>query len=182
MSTVRLFDPPGAPATFDLIVNGATVNLNAANSYLGKTVITSVVAGDGILNAGPGGALPVTNGRSAVVMDNAGAGGSLLNISGTTLFPGGANQAIASLEGLASSKVTLGGNTLTIGFGTAPNTNGTASAVFAGVISGNGALRTSKARRRPGSQIVIGSTKGPVEKTQYRTAPTPLPSIRAYFG
>ena len=122
----------------DLIVNGTTSNLNAANTYEGLTRVRSVVAGDGILNANVATALPTVNGRSAVTMDDIGAGGSTLNIGGSAGFPLGASQAIASLVGAGTSKVTLGANTLTIGFGTAPDTNGTAGANFAGVISGTG--------------------------------------------
>ena len=124
----------------DLFVNGTTSNLNAANSYLGQTFITSVVAGDGTLNANVANALPTVNGRTAVTMDNAGAGGSTLNIGGSAGFPLGASQAVASLAGAATSKVTLGANKLTIGFGTGLNTNGTANANFAGVISGTGSI------------------------------------------
>ncbi|MCE9609619.1 MAG: autotransporter domain-containing protein [Chthoniobacter sp.] len=132
----------GAPAGFndDLVVNGTTSNLNAANSYLGPTFIRSVVAGDGTLNANVANALPTVNGRTSITMDDAGAGGSTLNIGGSAGFPLGANQAIASLAGASTSKVLLGANTLTIGFGTAPDTNGTAGASFAGVISGTGGI------------------------------------------
>jgi outer membrane autotransporter protein len=73
-------------------------------------------------------------------MDNAGAGGSTLNIGGSTGFPLGASQSIASLVGTSTSNVTLGANKLTIGFGTGINTNGTANANFAGVISGTGSI------------------------------------------
>jgi autotransporter-associated beta strand protein len=125
----------------DLIVNGTTSNLNAANTYLGQTFIRSaVVAGDGIVNANVANALPTAVGRSAVIMDDAGAGGSTLNIGGSTGFPAGASQSIASLVGTSTSKVTLGANKLTIGFGTGINTNGTANANFAGVISGAGSI------------------------------------------
>ena len=122
----------------DLIVHGSTVNMNNANTYEGPTAIRSVVAGDGILNANVANAMPTVNGRSAVTMDDSGAGGSTLNIGGSVGFLLGADQAIASLAGAATSKVTLGNKKLTIGFGTAPNTNGTAAANFAGVISGTG--------------------------------------------
>ncbi len=141
----------GAAANSDLVVDSATTNLNAANTYNGATFIRSTaLAGAGILNANVAGALPDPNfggpARSAVTMDDSGLGGSTLNI-GPTADGGigntptlGAAQAIASLVGTATSGVTLGNNTLTIGFGTAPNTNGTAGAIFAGVISGLGGL------------------------------------------
>ena len=120
----------------DLIVNGTTANLNFANTYLGPTFIRSIVAGDGVLNANVANALPTANGRTSVRMDNLGAGTSTLNIGGSAGFPLGASQAIASLQSAdPTSKVTLGLNTLTIGFGSGLNVNGTANANFAGVIS-----------------------------------------------
>lgn len=118
---------------------GGTLNLNAANTYTGTTVINSTLLGDGVLNANVANALPTLNGRTAVVMDNAGAGGSTLNLGGSLGFPLGASQAIASLVGTqATSQVTLGLNTLTIGFGTGVNLAGTANANFAGGIAGAG--------------------------------------------
>ena len=122
----------------DLIVTGVTTNLNAANTYLGPTFITStnVGGGNGILNANVANALPIAAGRTSVTMDVGGTGSSVLNIGGIPAFPLGANQSIASLAGITSSRVTLGNNTLTIGFGSGLNTNGTAGATFAGVISG----------------------------------------------
>ena len=127
----------GASANSDLIVDSTTVNEDVANSYNGKTFIRSTLgAGTGILNTGVLNALPTANGRSTVIMDDSGLGGSTLNIAGTVLNPAGANQSIASLAGAATSKVTLGANTLTIGFGLGLDTNGTAGANFLGVISG----------------------------------------------
>src|SRR5438045_8606059 len=41
---------------------------------------------------------------------------------------------------------------------------------------------TENLRRRGASQIWIGSTKAPVEKTQWRSAPTPRPNISARQG
>lgn len=137
----------------DLIVNGVTANLNAANTYLGPTFITSTAPGNGILNANVANALPTVNGRTSVTMDASGANGSVLNIGGSAGFPAGANQSIASLASTqVTSSVTLGGNTLTIGFGSGVNVNGTANAVFAGVISGTGALTKDDTSR----QILTG--------------------------
>jgi outer membrane autotransporter protein len=124
----------------DLVINGTTANLNSNNTYEGPTTINSTILGNGIVNANVVGALPTFPGRSAVTMDNAGAGGSTLNIGGSTGFPLGASQSIASLVGTSTSNVTLGANKLTIGFGTGINTNGTANANFAGVISGTGSI------------------------------------------
>ncbi|MEO6739624.1 MAG: autotransporter domain-containing protein, partial [Chthoniobacteraceae bacterium] len=153
----------------DLLVTGVTSNLGAANTYLGPTFITSnnVGGGNGILNANVANALPTANGRTSVTMDATGTGGSTLGL--------GANQAIASLQSTdVTSKVVLGGNTLTVGFGTAPNVFGTANANFAGVISGNGGVTKddtstqilSGASTYTGTTTVnngvlaVGSTKG----------------------
>lgn len=140
----------------DLIVNGVTTNLNAANTYLGPTIITSIVANDGIVNANVANALPTLNGRTAVRMDAAGAGGSTLNISGIPALPLGGNQSVASLTGAATSKVTLGGHILTIGFGTGVNVNGDAAAVFAGTISGN-TVGNSLIKDDTSTQILTGA-------------------------
>ena len=45
-----------------------------------------------------------------------------------------------------------------------------------------GCARTSKPSLCPGSHTVTGSTNAPVENSQCRTAPTPLPSILARIG
>ena len=101
----------------DLVVDGSTTNLNAANTYNGPTIIRNA----GTLNANVAGALPTP--RSEVIMDATGGGNSTLSL--------GANQSIASLSGAATSTVNLGGNTLTVG--TAPVTT-----TFAGAITGVG--------------------------------------------
>ncbi len=120
--TVNTVGITGASANSNLIVDHVTVNENVANTYNGSTTIRSNrTAGSGILNANVANALPTANGRSAVTMDDLGLGGSQLNL--------GANQAIASLTGAATSLVNLNANTLTIG--TAAGTT-----TFAGIISG----------------------------------------------
>ena len=112
----------------DLIVDGVTTNLNVPNSYLGPTFIRN----GGVINANAANALPTLSGRTSITIDGAGASSLVLN---------GFNQAIASLNSaLLSSTVNLNGNTLMIGFGTGLNTNGTAGANFAGVISGTGGI------------------------------------------
>ncbi len=112
----------------DLIVDGVTTNLNAANTYLGPTFIRN----NGVLNANIANALPTLNGRTSITIDGGGASSLVLNNVG---------QSIASLQSsLSGSSVVLNGNTLTIGFGTGLNTNGTANANFVGVISGTGGL------------------------------------------
>src|SRR5215470_6863281 len=47
---------------------------------------------------------------------------------------------------------------------------------------GGGFAVTLKRSKCGSSQTVIGSTKGPVEKTQWRTAPRPRPTISARIG
>ncbi len=110
----------GASANSDLVVDNVTANMDTANSYNGPTYIRN----GGIVNANVTNALPTANGRSAVVMDDSGTGSSALNL--------GASQSVASLTGAATSKVAMGGNTLTVGA-----SSGTTN--FAGVLS-NGSL------------------------------------------
>ncbi len=164
---IRTAGITGAAANSDLIVQSTTVNEDIANTYNGQTFIRSTNgAGLGVLNVGVANGLPTANGRSAVTMDDSGLGSSVLNIGGTVLNPAGANQSIASLVGAASSQVTFGANTLTIGFGTAPDTNGTANANFAGVISGTGGITKdetstqilSGANTYTGATLVSGGT------------------------
>ncbi len=107
----------------DLVVDGTTANLNAANTYNGPTFIRSN-ATQGILNANVAGALPIPT-RSHLTMDDSGAGGSLLNL--------GASQEVASLTGAGTSLVTLNANNLTIGAAAGSTT-------FAGAISGSGQI------------------------------------------
>src|SRR6266851_3064927 len=47
---------------------------------------------------------------------------------------------------------------------------------------GGGSEATSKPRRRGGAQAVMGSMNAPVENSHRRTAPTPVPVIRARTG
>ncbi len=111
----------GASANSDLLVDGATVTLNSTNTYNGATFIRNA----GTLVANVLGALPAAT-RSAVTLDDSGAGGSTFAI--------GADQQIASLAGAASSSVILSNSTtLSIGM-TSGNTT------FAGAVSGAGSL------------------------------------------
>ena len=113
----------GSSANSDLVVDGTTANLNTANTYNGPTYIRN----GGTINATVANALPTSNGRTALVMDDSGSGSSNLTLTNTV-------QAVASLTGAASSTVNLNANALTIGA-----TSGTTT--FAGVISGtNGSL------------------------------------------
>ena len=112
----------GSNSGSDLIVDGGPVTLATANSYNGPT---SIING-ATLNANVTNALPTTNGRTAVSLDQSGTGNSTLAL--------GASQSVLSLTGATTSKVTLGANTLTVGTSTGTTT-------FAGVISGtNGNL------------------------------------------
>src|SRR5882724_7204651 len=124
----------GALANSDLVVDGTTVNENTANSYNGPTYIRN----GGILNANVADALPTSNGRSPIIMDDSGTGNSQLTL--------GAPQAVDSLTGASSSLIKLNGNTLTVG-----SSSGTTT--FAGVISGTGGLIKDGAS----TQIVSGA-------------------------
>ena len=123
----------GASANSDLVVDFATVTLSNANTYNGPTFLRNAA----VLNANVAGALPVAT-RTALIMDDEGAGGSSLNL--------GANQSVASLAGVGSSLVGLGANTLTIG-------SASGSANFAGVIGGTGSVIKDGAS----TQILTGS-------------------------
>ena len=111
----------GSNANSDLLIDGGSVTLASANSYNGPTAIINGAT----LTASVVNALPTANGRSAISIDATGTGGSALALA--------ASQSIASLSGAASSNVTLGSNTLTVG-----TTSG--STTFAGRISGTGGL------------------------------------------
>jgi autotransporter-associated beta strand protein len=92
----------GSATNSDLVIDGATVNLNIANTYNGPTRIID----GGTLTANVTNALP-TSTRTAISIDATGTGSSTLAL--------GASQSIASLVGNTTSTVTLGTNTLTIG-------------------------------------------------------------------
>lgn len=111
----------GSSANSDLVIDGGTTTLANANTYNGPT---SIING-ATLNANAVDALPTANERTSISMDATGTGSSTLSL--------GANQSIASLSGAASSNITLGSNTLTIGT-TSGNTT------FDGRISGSGNL------------------------------------------
>jgi autotransporter-associated beta strand protein len=126
----------GSSANSDLIVDGATVTLNAANTYNGPTFLID----GGRLTANVTGALP-TSTRTAISMDATGTGSSTLVL--------GASQSVASLTGAASSNVTLGPNTLTIG-----NTSG--NTTYAGLITGSGGL----VKDGNSTQVLSGNNTG----------------------
>ncbi len=108
----------GASANSDLVIDGATVTLSHANTYNGPTSLKNGAS----LTAAVVGALPTAT-RSALSLDATGSGSSTITF--------GADQAVASLNGAASSTVDLGAHALTVG-----TTSG--STAFAGVLSGAG--------------------------------------------
>jgi len=126
----------GSSANSDVVVDAATLTLSSSNSYNGPTYLIN----SGTLIANAAYALPTANGRTDVYMDQTGSGNSTLSL--------GASQSIASLTGSASSTVTLGNNTLTIG-----TTSGTTT--FAGSISGVGG---SLVKDGPSTQVLSGNS------------------------
>jgi autotransporter-associated beta strand protein len=118
----------GSGANSDLIVDGGNTTLSGANTYNGPT---SIING-ATLTANGTNALPTTNGRTAVYLDQTVAG--VATGTGSSILALGSNQSVSSLSGQASSTVNLNARTLTIG-------SASDTANFAGVISGaNGAL------------------------------------------
>ncbi len=143
----------GILANSDLVVDGLTLNFGVANDYNGPTIIRSNGGGTGIINANVVNALPTANGRSAVTMDDSGAGSSQLNL--------GADQSIKSLAGAASSLVSLGANTLTVGTtsGTTTFAGNISGAAGAGLIKdGASTLVLSGTNSYPGDTTVSGGT------------------------
>ena len=127
----------GSSANSDLIIDGGTTTLSTANSYNGPTFIINAAT----LNANAAGALPTSNGRTAVFIDQSGSGNSTLAF--------GTDQAIASLTGASTSAVNLGSHAITVG-----TTSG--STTFAGVISGTGGSLTKDGA----STLVLTGTNG----------------------
>jgi autotransporter-associated beta strand protein len=105
----------GSANNSDLVIDGGSVTLAAANTYNGPTSIIN----SGTLNANTAGALP-TSTLSAVT------------INGSSTLALGASQSVASLSGTSGSTVNLNANTLTI--------NGSATTTYSGGISGTGNL------------------------------------------
>ncbi len=150
--------------TSDLVVDGTgtggltVVDANVANSYAGPTWITN----GGTFNANVLGALPSTAAdglggiaaiRTTVIMDPVAAiaGSSAPSPStGSSILNLGANQAIQSLAGAASSMVNLGTKTLTIG----TTLGGTTT--FAGIISGANLAGASIIKDGTSTQIFSG--------------------------
>ncbi|CAK0776912.1 hypothetical protein WCLP8_5500001 [uncultured Gammaproteobacteria bacterium] len=98
-----------------------TLTLSGNNTYTGTTTITA-----GTLTASGGLAVPST---------------SSVSVGGTGTLNLTTSQAIGRLDGVSGSKVTVNGNTLTVGVhGVASGTVGDGSGTFAGVISGSGGL------------------------------------------
>jgi autotransporter-associated beta strand protein len=127
----------GSNANSDLIIDGGSVTLYAANTYNGPTTIIN----GGTLNANFANALPTANGRTAISIDATGSGNSTLAL--------GVSQSIASLTGNTTSTVALSSNTLTINA-----TSG--SATYAGRITGSGAL----VKDGESTQVLTGNNTG----------------------
>jgi autotransporter-associated beta strand protein len=131
----------GSNPNSDLDVNNGVVTLSAVNTYNGPTTIKNGAT----LNANVTGALPTQNGRSAVSIDPNGSGGSTLAL--------GASQSIASLTGAASSNVTLGSNTLTIG-----SSSNAISTTYAGRITGG--ANSALVKDGASTQVLSGNNSG----------------------
>ena len=129
----------GSNANSDLVIDGGSVTLASANSYNGPTALLNGAT----LTASVVNALPTANGRSAISIDATGTGASTLAL--------GASQSIASLSGAASSNVTLGSNTLTVGT-TSGNTT------FAGRISGGAS--SALVKDGASTQVLSGNNNG----------------------
>jgi autotransporter-associated beta strand protein len=129
----------GSAADSDLIIDGGSVTLNSANTYNGPTFIINGAT----LTPSAANALPTANGRTAVTMDATGSGSSTLGL--------GVSQSVASLTGAASSNITLGSNTLTIG-----TTNG--STTYAGRITGGGS--SALVKDGASTQVLSGDNTG----------------------
>ncbi len=139
----------GSSAGSDLVVDAATVNENAANTYNGPTYIRNA----GTLNANVASALPTANGRTSVILDDTGSGGSKLAL--------GADQSAAALTGAASSTVDLGGHTLTVGSTSGTTTyNGVITSSSGGILvkdGGSTLILAGASTYDGGTQINAGS-------------------------
>jgi autotransporter-associated beta strand protein len=125
----------GSSNNSDLVIDGGTTTLtNANNSYNGPTFIIN----GGTLNANTAGALP-TSTLTAVT------------INGSSTLALGASQSIASLTGAASSNVTLGSNTLTIGTASGNTT-------YAGRITGGST--SALVKDGASTQVLTGDNTG----------------------
>ena len=129
--------------TSDIVVDGGTTTLSGINTYQGATTIQNGAT----LVASVAGSLPTANGRTDVSMDQvwgaaSGTGSSTLALQ--------ANQAIGSLSGDATSTVTLGENSLTIG-----KNSGTTT--FAGTLADGSSSGGSLVKDGGSTQILTGS-------------------------
>jgi autotransporter-associated beta strand protein len=115
----------GSAANSDLVYDSGNFNVNTSNSYNGPTYLIN----GAFVNANADYAIPTANGRSAVYLDQTNTGANWG--SGSSTLSLGTNQTVASLSGIASSRVNLGNSTLTIGTVSGNTT-------FAGTIYGVG--------------------------------------------
>ena len=135
----------------DMIFSGGgTVNLNAANSYLGPT---SIIGGT-IVNANS--RKRPAHGQRSHFPDHGWHRSGGIHPRYFRRKP----SPWPRLRARATSRILLGGNTLTVGFGTAPNSNGTSGANFEGAISGVGTLIKDDASTQvlSGANTYVGLT------------------------
>ena len=132
-----------------VLSGGGSIALNAANTYLGETSITNGTQ----VSTGAVNALPTANGRTQLLMDTTGTGGSRLDLS-----PAG--QAVASLTGSSSSSIVLGTDDLLVGNGIGTDTPLIPATAFEGSIEGPGGVTKdgSSIQELSGSNTFEGAT------------------------
>lgn len=132
----------GSSENSDLVLDGGVITLSGNNTYNGPTFLSNGTQ----LTIASATAVP-----GALVMDASGSGSS--GVALTT------NASIASLEGAATSTVSIGNRTLTIGADTGSSTfNGTISGTGALVKSGNSSLTLNGNQTYTGGTILDGGT------------------------
>jgi autotransporter-associated beta strand protein len=132
----------GPSENSDLVLDGGVITLSGNNTYNGPTFLSNGTQ----LTIASATAVP-----GALVMDVSGSGSS--GVALTT------NASIASLEGAATSMVSIGNRTLTIGADTGSSTfNGTISGTGALVKSGNSSLTLNGNQTYTGGTILDGGT------------------------
>jgi autotransporter-associated beta strand protein len=132
----------GPSENSDLVLDGGVITLSGNNTYNGPTFLSNGTQ----LTIASATAVP-----GALVMDVSGSGSS--SVALTT------NASIASLEGAATSTVSIGNRTLTIGADTGSSTfNGTISGTGALVKSGNSSLTLNGNQTYTGGTILDSGT------------------------
>jgi autotransporter-associated beta strand protein len=136
----------GSSPNSDIVYDGLTTYLEGANFFNGPNFLINGAT----LNANSSDAIPTANGRSAVYLDQYTNG--LPRGNGSSTLSLGTNQTVASLSGIASSRVNLGNSTLTIGNASSSITNS-----FAGVISDAGTAKGRVIKDLASTQILSGN-------------------------